>query len=328
MERTGTAALCLVLALLSLAPQAAAQMGTSEFTLQVGSLSPNAIAPGGSSSVSIQVAPANGYTGTVSFSCQVTSAISTTDTPVCTMSPTTVTPSGGATATITSKTTTTTTLYNITITATGATTSFTTPALDLTVLAVTAQFTITIQSAVAPSSVVAGSGAQGVVSVNPANGYSGSVTLACASMTPLVTIPPVCSFSPASVPVPSSITSTVTISTFGPVTTGSLRRPRSFYALWLMLPFLGVVGVGAVSGGRRSRTAWGVFLLFVVCGSLLLIPACGNTTSTTTTTPNGTTPANTYTFTIVGVDQHGVVSSNATSTTAGPTVSLTVTAPK
>ena len=69
--------------------------------------------------------------------------------------------------------------------------------------------------------------------------------------------------------------------------------------------------------------------LFVLSGVLLLIPACTNTNSNTTTTPNGITPANTYSFTIVGVDTNGVVSSNTGSTTsAGPTVSLTVTAPK
>jgi hypothetical protein len=57
------------------------------------------------------------------------------------------------------------------------------------------------------------------------------------------------------------------------------------------------------------------------------MPACGNT-ATTTTTPNGVTPNNTYTLTVVGVDADGVVSSNATSaTSANPTVSLTVTSP-
>jgi hypothetical protein len=58
----------------------------------------------------------------------------------------------------------------------------------------------------------------------------------------------------------------------------------------------------------------------------ILTPACGSS-GTTTTTPNGVTPANTYTFTIIGVDANGVVSSNSTGTTGGPSVSLTVTAP-
>jgi len=196
------------------------------------------------------------------------------------------------------------------------------------VLAVTAQFTIAIESAVAPTSVVAGSGAQGVVSVTPANGYSGNVTLSCASVTPLVTIPPICSFSyPGSdtfLPVPGNLTSTVTITSFGPIVTGSRTVPRAFYAFWV-LPLVGLVGVGA--GGRRTRRIWGLLTIFTVSALLLLLPACGNNANTTTSTPNGTTPANTYTFTIVGVDAKGNTSSNISSTNAGPTVSLTVTAP-
>lgn len=333
-KRVEILALCAFVVLLAFAPRAAAQGGTSEFTLQPSPLSPNAMAPGGTASTSIQVDPAanSGFTGSVALSCQVTSTITTTDPPVCTVSPPSVTVPASATATITTKGTTTTTLYSVTITGTGPTTTYTTPALQLTVLAVSAQFTITIESAVAPSSVIAGSGAQGIVSVNPANGYSGNVTLACASITPLVTIPPVCSFAypggASSLPVPGTQTSTLTISTFGPVTTGARSQSRNFYALWMTVPFLGLVGLGAAASGKRSRKAWGLLAIFVLGGSFLLIPACSNSASTSTSTPNGTTPANTYTFTIVGVDQNGVVSSNASLTNAGPTVSLTVTAPK
>jgi hypothetical protein len=39
------------------------------------------------------------------------------------------------------------------------------------------------------------------------------------------------------------------------------------------------------------------------------------------------TPANTYTFTIVGIDSNGVISSNTGTNTSAPTVTLTVTAP-
>ena len=97
-----------------------------------------------------------------------------------------------------------------------------------------------------------------------------------------------------------------------------------FYALWLPIPLL--VGIGAATGGKRARKAWGLIALFVLSASLLLIPACGNTTNTTST-PNGITPANSYTFTIVGVDQDGVVSSDVSATNTGPTVTLTVTTP-
>ena len=328
-------ALCLLLVFLMLAPAATAQ-GTSEFTLNTTSLDPVAIFPGGTSSSTITVDPVNGFSGTVTLGCQVTSNQTTTSPPVCTVSPATVTPSATATATITTTTQTTTVGYSIVITATGPTTNYSAPGLQLTVLAVTPQFTITLQSAVAPNSVPAGSGAEGTVSVNPINGYlspAGGITLACSSITPLVTIAPVCSFSypgnANSLTVSANLaTSTLTISTFGPVTTGAAARSRNFYGLWLPLPLLGLIAVGAAAGGKRSRKAWGLLALFVVSASFLLLPACSSTTATSTTTPNGITPANTYTFTIVGTDSNGVISSNTGSTTsAGPTVTLTVTAP-
>lgn len=336
---------CLLAVVFVLAAVAVGQ-GTSEFTLQPSALSPSAVAPGGVSSTTIQLAPAlnSGFTGTVALTCQATAAIATTDPPTCTLSPTAVTVPGTAIATITTQPTTTQTLYSITITGTGPTTSYTSPPLDFTVLAVTPQFTITLQSAVAPTSVPAGSGAEGIVSVNPSNGYrtpttgpctatkTCGITLSCASISPLVAISPVCSFtySPSgsllTVTSGQAALATVTINTFGPIVTGETAHPRMFYGFWLPIPLLGLVGVGAATGGKRTRRAWGLLALFVVSASLLLIPACGNTTNTVST-PNGITPANTYTFTIVGVDQNGVVSSNVSSTNTGPTVSLTVTAP-
>jgi hypothetical protein len=183
-----------------------------------------------------------------------------------------------------------------------------------------------------PNSVPAGSGAQGIITINPINGYisptgTPGVTLSCSSITPLVTIPPVCSFNPAVVPVNGvPVTATITISTFGPVTTGALVHPRGFYALWLPLPLLALTGMGAAVGGKRSRKAWGLLGLFVISGALFLMPACANTT-TSTTTPNGITPANSYSFVVSGVDSDGVISSNGGLTTTNPTVTLTVTKP-
>jgi len=86
------------------------------------------------------------------------------------------------------------------------------------------------------------------------------------------------------------------------------------------------VGIGAAMGGKRSRKAWGLLALFVISGCLLLMPACSNG-GTSTTTPNGITPPNTYTFIIVGVDIDGNISSNTNSSGTNPSVTLTVTAP-
>jgi hypothetical protein len=328
----GIAFLCLFAAFLTL--PAAAQT----FTLVADPLSPDAVPPGGTSSANITVGTPDGFSGTVNLGCQVSPIL--TDGPSCTVSPTSVTTPASASATITTQSGTPTVSYSITITGTAPSTGQTasTEAESLTVLAVTPQFTITVQKAVVPSSVAAGSGGEGTIIVNPINGYQSpgypqeGVTFSCATMTPLVTIPPVCSFSYpnglTSLPVNGfPVTSTITISTFGPVTTGSIARPRGFSALWLPVPMLALVGIGAAVGGKRSRKAWGLLALFVMSGALFLSPACGNS-APTTTTPNGVTPNNSYSFTVTGVDADGVSSSNTGSTTsAGPTVSLTVNTP-
>jgi hypothetical protein len=332
---TGIPVLCLFAIFFAL--PAAAQ---ADFTLTANPFLPDAIAPGGTTASNINVVTNAGFSGSITFTCAVTAPVQLPpeDIPVCTVSPTSITASGGATATITTTTSTSTIGYTVTITATDASGSQS-QSQQLTVLSVTPQFTITVQSAIAPTSVTAGSGAEGTISINPLDGYmtpsNGYITLYCSSMTPLVTIAPVCSFSypPGQkglvVTGNTPESSTLTVTTFGPVITGSAVHPRTFYALWLSVPILGLVGIGAALGGKKHRKTWGVLSLFVLTGALLLIPACTNTNNTTTTTPNGITPANTYSFTIVGVDTNGVVSSNTGSTTsAGPTVSLTVTAPK
>src|ERR1035438_4396171 len=217
----------------------------ADFTLQAAPFSPDAVAPGGTSSSNITVGAINGFSGTVNLTCQVSSTQATTSTPGCAVSPTTVTVPAGATATITTTVQTTTVGYSITITGTGSSGTHTTSPQNLTVLAVTPQFTITVQSPVVPGSVPAGSGSEGVIILNPINGYSSptrqvgsqtisGITLSCTSIPPLVTFPPVCSFNPPN-PVlnGTSITSTLTIRTYGPTITGAVAHPRSFYALWM-----------------------------------------------------------------------------------------------
>jgi len=335
--RTGLAAVCVAGALLVFPLVGPAASAQTDFTLTAGALTEPAIAAGGTSASNITVTTANGFNGTITFACTVTPSIQgTVSNPVCTISPPSLSGSGGASATITTTGTTSAVSYTISISGTDASGTVTATPLTLTVLAVTPSFTITVQNAVAPSSVPAGNGAEGVVEVNPLNGYttpaSGGITLYCATITPLVTIPPVCSFSyptgqtSLTITATTAVTSTITISTFGPVTTGALIPPRRFLGLWLPLPLLGLVGVGMAAGGKRSRKAWALLAMFVMSASLLLLPACGNT-GVSTSTPEGVTPANSYTFTIVGVDGNGVVSSNTGTGSTSNTVGLTVTAP-
>lgn len=328
------AVLCFLAAFVLIAPASA-----QDFTLTAAAFSPEAVAPGGTASSNIAIVAGTGFVGPVNLTCTVTPNVQITSTafPVCAISPTSLSGSGGASATITTIGTTPEIGYTITITGTDPSGTVSSQPLSLTVLAVAPQFTITVQTPVAPNSVVAGTGAEGVVTVNPLDGYTtpidGSITLYCGSITPLVTIAPVCSFSTNASGLKiggnTPVSSTLTINTYGPVPTGSAAHFRNFYALWLPFPLLGMVGLGAAVSGKRSRKAWGLLAMFIISGTILLFPACSNTTSTpSTTTPNGTTPANSYSFTIVGVDTNGVVSSNTGAGSSAPTVTLTVTAPK
>ena len=311
----------------SAAPTLAAGQG---YTLAMEPFNPFAVDPGQSSSARIALTASTGFTGTVTLACQVSSQAGQTP-PICDISPGSVQPTGSATATV-STASATPGSYLVTVTGTSPGTTAQTGQQYITILSANPDFTITIQSAMVPSSVHAGNGSLGTININPLFGYqtptgSKGVTLSCATITPLVTIPPICNFNPNPVPVASGTTATsqITITTFGPVPTTSTIHARIFYAWWLPLPMLSLVGLGAATGGRRARKAWGMLALFVVAGSLMLSPACANSSNTlTTTTPNGTTPNNTYTFTLMGVDDRGNVSSNTGTNNTAPTVTLTV----
>jgi len=319
--------LCALLVAFTAAPAAMSQ----DFSLTATPFDPVAISPGGNAASNITLTA--GTAVSVVMSCTITSQTVGTP-PACQISPTTVSVPGGAVATITSSGDTTPGLYQITMTGTGpSTTHF--AQQNVTVLAVSPQFTITVDTAVAPSSVPAGNGAQGIININPINGYVSptggngqtGVTLSCATVTPLVTIPPYCSFDPPNPTVNGVVTqSTITINTWGNQT-ASHQPNRPFYVFWLTIPVLGMTLVGASTGRRRARKGWLFLAIFVITASLLLLPACGNNSSSSTTNPDGVTPNNSYSFTILGVDADGNISSNATGTSVGPTVSLTVTSP-
>jgi hypothetical protein len=323
---------CLSAALLSVLPSASAQ----DFTLTMGTFTPPAVDPTGTASSNIALVAGTGFTGSVSLACQVTTALTSVTAPECQVSPTTVQPSGSATVTILTQFAASGTTvsaspgtYTVTVTGTGPSTTQQ-AAQPITVLAVNPAFTLTIQTVVLPKSVTAGNGAVGTVSINPVFGYTGGiVTLSCASVTPLVTIPPQCVFTyptgQQGQPVNGSpVTVPITINTFGPISNTKLVRPPSFYALWLPLPMLVLTGLGAATGGKRSRKAWGILALFILSGSILLLPACGDNLVPSKITPNGVTPNDTYTFTLMGVDQNGNVSSNTGTASTAPTVTLTV----
>lgn len=309
--------LALLLSLLSAASVSTA-FGQFTLTSQLG-LSPSAVDPGGTAIASLDL---SGSSASVSLSCSVTPAV--TGAPTCSVSPTSATPPAAPSLTVSTAQATPAGLYTIVVTGASASTTVTLN-LELTVLNVAEDYTLSALPTTAnPSPVTAGDTSTTTVTVTPIGSYSGNVTLACLSVTPIVAAEPYCTFTYPNnqsyvVVNGAAASATLTITTFGPIpTTTKLWKPRPFFALWLAIPGLALVAIGGATG-RRKRL-FGMFLLIAISG-VLLMPACNG--SNNTNNPTGqSTPSNTYSFTLTAIDANGVAPSN--STTSAPTVTLQV----
>jgi hypothetical protein len=313
--------------LLSVFPAASVSLAYGQFSLTPSPLHPSAVDPGGTSTAAINLEP-DGSSNPVSFNtipCTVT-PVQTTGTPVCTVSPDSATPPAQPSLTVTTIGATPAGLYIVTVTGTSG--SFSQAiTLTLNVVDVTEDYTLTVSPTTAtPSPVAAGTTATTKVTVTPIASYTGNVTLACLSVSPVVTLAPVCSFNPATVAVTANTISPVSVLTFttaGPAPTTRLWDRRIFYALWLVVPGLvvpGLVFAGVGATGARRKTALGALLLMAIAGNLLLLPACSAARSLGT---NGNTPNNTYTFTLTGADQNGAAPGGTTTCTTGVTCAAT-----
>jgi hypothetical protein len=322
-----------------------AAAGAQNFTVTMDPFPyPAAINPGGVDATTVAVDGIGSFSGTVNLSCQITPPQTGGATPTCTLSRQSVTVPGNSSVSISAQDVTPSPgpgLYKVTVTGTASGTTDTQSAsTDFTIVAVTPQFTITVVKPMSPTSIAAGNGnaSQGEITITPLYGYvsptgpdgATGVTLSCSSISPLVTIPPVCSFSPANPTVAGApVTATIFITPYGPEPITARQRSSRVYALWFGLPMLGVLGAGAL-GGKKARTVCGLMTLAFLSAALMLVPACNNTNpngNNNTVTDNGVTPANTYTFTIQGVDADGASASNSGTGSSNPTVTLRVTAP-
>jgi uncharacterized repeat protein (TIGR01451 family) len=139
---------------------------------------------------------------------------------------------------------------------------------------------------------VAGDTAFYTVQLTPHPLFASSITISCSSL------PPASSCSPSTSPV--SLTSTsgssVTLSvhtTARPVVTPAASIfTRRFYAIWLIIPGIALVGM---SGNRRRRRIFGILMLCPLFALLLLVPACS---TTRTQPPVSGTPAGNYNITV------------------------------
>lgn len=307
------------------------------FTMVVTQPYPSAVDAGHDSSayINLGIASGSGFSGTVSLSCAVTPVNQfVTCTP-----PSTATPPEQVAMSITVDPAAPAGFYTLAVTGSavsGMVNQSTTVPISLTVLSGTAasDYTLAVTTTIFPTSVHAGFTATATVTVTPVSGYTGTVTFSCSAITPVATPAPSCSFSPAAVTVPAETSSVLTITTTGPTApppttaslpgsinriNGSWLREGKLSGVWLTFCGMSLTVVVLIASGRRRRTAWAISLL-LAAAALLLMPAC-SAPNNSNTGLNGSTPKNTYVFTLTGADTNGVAPSNEATP---PTVSLTV----
>jgi hypothetical protein len=265
------------------------------FTLSAAPATASVLA-GTAATSTITVTPANGFTKPVTLTCD---PLTLPTDATCAFSPNLVVAgAGAATSALTISTTTATPggISSVAVTGTFGSLSRST-AVDLTVTAAPIlDFTVTA-APLSPASVTAGGSATSTVTIAPVNGFNSGVNLTC-SIAPVVTRPATCSFSPASV-AGGSGTSTLTVSTTA-ATTASLA-PRSkgvFFALWLPIGGLALVGTGLAS---RKKKLWSLLFGCLIFSGLIFLGACGGGSSSGGgTTGHPGTPAGSYTITVTG----------------------------
>ena len=114
--------------------------------------------------------------------------------------------------------------------------------------------------------------------------------------------------SPVTLLGPGSSTLGITTTARPIVTPAASLLVRHFYAIWLTVPGLTLLGIG-VGSERRRRRIVGIVALGAVLTLLLLPPACSHTT---TQPPVSGTPAGTYTITVTATSGTDTKSNSVT----------------
>jgi hypothetical protein len=291
--------------------------GQPAFSLAATPLSPASLAAGSSATSTITIASLNAFTGSVALTCTVSGPQGATSTPSCLFVPSTIT-GGAGTAALTVGTTSTTTLgaYTISVIGTGPT-SVQSTSLILTVAV--PDFTI---GATTPAAVSPGGTGTSMVTLTSIAGYASPVQLTCA-VTGGGSPAPACSVTGTNpvTPTGAGATSTLTITTTG-ASAAIVRPSRFFYAMWLPIAGISLIGVGFSSAGSWRKKLLGFLMVAMVMAALFLMPACGSSSNSGGGGGgggcSGCTPAGSYTVTITGTG------TDAAATTHSTTVTLTV----
>ena len=147
------------------------------------------------------------------------------------------------------------------------------------------------------NTVVAGNPASYPIQITPSSVFTASISIACSSGLPGGGTTCTPSTNPVTLEGQSPSTVTLVISTFPRVTTtaGLTRDGGRFLASLLPVAGLAFLGLGIGSGLNRRRRIMGCLFFLALMTLVLLQPACGGHSSTTTTTG---TPAGTYTINV------------------------------
>ena len=156
-------------------------------------------------------------------------------------------------------------------------------------------------SAPPPSPINAGDVATIMVTFCPTSSYGYNATITPTQTTsPSMVTSTTPTFNPTTVTLAGTACGTTTLSiptVARPQSSGSLIHGLPFYATWLPIGGLSLVGLGIGAGRKNRRWVMGA-VLGLIAGIILLLPSCGKS-SNSATTPGGTV-AQTYTIQITG----------------------------
>ena len=130
-------------------------------------------------------------------------------------------------------------------------------------------------------------------------GYNASITPSQTTSPSMVTATtPLFNPTPVTLSGSASATTMLSIATVArPVVTGTLLRHGSFYATWIPIGGLSLVGLGISAGRKRRRWLAGA-VLCLIAGAVLSESGCGSSSSSVST--GGGTQAGIYNITIIG----------------------------
>jgi Chitobiase/beta-hexosaminidase C-terminal domain/Legume lectin domain len=255
------------------------------------------IASGATGTSTITVTPADGFTGTVTLACAITSSPSGATAPTCSVSqPAAISGTQPVTSTLTINSGSTTTAGNYTATVTGTSGTLTQNARVAIAITSPAQPPTFALSGTAVSIASAGATGTSTITVTPSGGFTGSVTLACAiTSSPSGAIdPPTCSVAqPGAISGSQPVTSTLTIDT---TKTGTAALHNPFKRM-LTLGGGGTVLALLFFCLPLRRRRWPALLgMLLLAFAAIAANGCGGHTTLNQT---GTT-AGTYTVTVTG----------------------------